>query len=197
VDLSFCPVCPDFLSPKAVILVDEAKQDRTIFWSRGELPTLDPKTVRVDCLKDVDMLYADGHEPLAAAVLARAARKMGLPVVLDAGTVREGVSELVSCCSDVISSVVFAPQLTGEQDPGQALRALAALGPTRVAMTFGRAGCLALVNGDIEHIPAFDVAVRDTTGAGDVFHAGYAFARAEGQSWRDCLFFGSAAAALK
>jgi sulfofructose kinase len=66
-----------------------------------------------------------------------------------------------------------------------------------VATTHGRAGCLALVDGRLEHVPAFAVPVLDTTGAGDVFHAGYAFARAKGHPWLACLEFGAATAALK
>ena len=197
VDFSLAPLQAGFASPKAVILVDQQAQERTIFWSRGNLPHLAPEMVRAEWLDGIDLLYADGHETAATAVLAREARRRGLPVVLDAGTVREGMAELVPLCSDVISSNIFAPALTGQSNPAAALRALAALGPERVAMTFGKAGCLALVDGEIEHVPAFAVPVRDTTGAGDVFHAGYAFARARGLPWRDCLVFGSATAAPK
>jgi sulfofructose kinase len=64
-------------------------------------------------------------------------------------------------------------------------------------MTFGEAGCLALAGDRLEHVPAFAVPVRDTTGAGDAFHAGYAVARAEKRGWREGLVFASAVAALK
>jgi sugar/nucleoside kinase (ribokinase family) len=104
---------------------------------------------------------------------------------------------LVTLCSDVISSRIFAPGLTGEADPVAAMRALARLGPERVAMTFGEAGCLALIGDRPEHVPAFAVPVQDTTGAGDAFHAGYAVARAENRGWREALVFASAVAALK
>jgi sugar/nucleoside kinase (ribokinase family) len=46
-------------------------------------------------------------------------------------------------------------------------------------------------------VPAFDVPVIDTTGAGDAFHAGYAFARAKGEDLGSCLEWGSAVAGLK
>ena len=39
--------------------------------------------------------------------------------------------------------------------------------------------------------------VKDTTGAGDAFHAGYAFALADGLEFRACLDWGSAVAGLK
>jgi len=197
VDLSHCWDVKGYSSPQAVVLVDAPREERRILWSRGDLPNLDPKMMDCDWLNDVDLLYLDSHEPFASAVLAKEAIRRGLPIVLDAGNVREGMADLVPLCSDVLSSTVFAPQLTGKQEPLAALRALAALGPAHVAMTFGKAGCLALWEGSAQHVPAFEVSVRDTTGAGDVFHAGYAFARATGRPWLDSLAFGSATAALK
>jgi sugar/nucleoside kinase (ribokinase family) len=197
VDLTLSPVHVGQRSPQAVILVDPAHEERTILWSRGSLPCLPAAKVSPAWLDGVDLLYVDSHEPAAAAALAREAGRRGLPVVLDAGTVREGMDQLVPLCTDVISSSIFAPTLTGEEKPAMALRALARLGPRRVAMTFGRAGCLALIEDRVVHVPAYAVPVRDTTGAGDVFHAGYAFARARGDSWRDSLDYGSAVAGLK
>jgi sulfofructose kinase len=199
VDCSLSYTAADHRSAQAVILVDRQRETRTIFWSRGTLPELSSDAVDPQWLDGCDLLYCDGHEPLAAVRLARAARRRGLPVVLDAGSVREGIRELVTCCTDVISSRGFAPALTGFEDALQAMCALRALGPERVAMTFGHAGVLALslTAEEAFHVPAYDVEVRDTTGAGDVFHAGYAFSRARGEPWHACLELGAAVAALK
>jgi sulfofructose kinase len=197
VDLGLTVTAPGHASPKAVILVDRRREHRTIFWSRGDLPQLTAADVDEAWLEGSDLLYCDGHEPEAAVHLARAARRSGLPVVLDAGSPRAGMRNLVRQCTDVISSAVFAPAVTGRAEPAAALRALRALGPDKVAMTFGQAGVLALAGDRIVHVPAFDAPVTDTTGAGDVFHAGYAWARADGRDWLACLEFGGAAAALK
>ena len=197
VDLRWAVTEPNHVSAKAVILADPQREERTIYWSRGDLPHLDPESVDERWLDETDLLYCDGHEAAAAARLAIAARRRGLPVLLDAGSVREGMRTLVRNCTDVISSSVFAPELTGCSQPAATLRALRDLGPVRVAMTFGQAGSLALVDDRVVHVPAFAVAVKDTTGAGDAFHAGYAWARAEQRGWLESLTFGSAVAALK
>jgi len=197
VDFSHSPVRCGQRSAKAVILVDEGTAERTILWSRGDLPELSPDEVDPQWLDGVDLLYCDGHENVAAARLATTARQRGLPVVLDAGSVRTGTRALVPLCTDVVAAPSFAVALTGQTQPLAALRCLAALGPEQVAITFGAAGCLALRENRPVHFPAFDVPVRDTTGAGDTFHAGYAHARARGLGWRDCFIFGSAVAALK
>lgn len=197
VDVSFCPSRPGHRSPLSVILVDPAAGTRTILWSRGSLPPLSPAEIDPAWLDGCRLLFLDSHEIAAAAALAGEARRRGLPVVLDGGTARPGAAALAALCTDVVSSRIFAPALTGCAEPAAALRALARLGPARVAMTFGAAGCLALEAGRIVHVPAFEVPVLDTTGAGDVFHAGYAFALLRGRPWLEALAYGAAAAALK
>jgi sugar/nucleoside kinase (ribokinase family) len=97
----------------------------------------------------------------------------------------------------VIASPAFLQEFAAATNTRARLAELAAAGPEYVGLTCGSAGCLALVGEAIQHVPAFRVPVRDTTGAGDAFHAGYAFARARGDDWLDCLEFGSAVAALK
>ncbi len=199
VDVSHSVTARGHRSPQAVILADPRTEQRTIFWTRGGLPALDPATMDPAWLDGCDLLYCDGHDPIAAARLAAEASSRGLPVVLDAGSVRAGAAELVASCSDVISSRGFAPTLTGIAEPLAAMRGLRDRGPRRVAMTFGEAGVVALDEdgGSPFHLPAYVVDVRDTTGAGDAFHAGYAFARARGESWPDALEMGAAIAALK
>ncbi len=199
VDLSLSVKALGHRSPQAVILVEPRREHRTIFWTRGTLPALEPSAMDLGWLDHCDLLYCDGHDPLAAARLAAAARERGLPVVLDAGSVRPGTGTLVASCSDVISSRGFAPALTGQERPLRALEHLRRLGPRRVAMTFGEAGVVALgeSSGEPFHVPAFATEVLDTTGAGDAFHAGYAFARARDETWSEALALGAAVAALK
>jgi sulfofructose kinase len=196
VDFSLSPILKEYDCAKAVILVQPDTGHRTIFWSRGGLPRLEADLWQDFWLDGIDLLYLDGHEPGISLVAARKARDLGIPVVLDAGTVRDGSEELVPLCTDVISSSVFATSLAGLEDPLEALRDLQSRGPSRVAMTFGVDGVLALHDHPFR-VPSFQVATVDTTGAGDVFHAGYAYALSRGDDFRSSLVFGSATAALK
>ncbi len=197
VDTSLSSVAKGYESAKAVILVNPDNGDRTIFWTRGDLPALAPADMDGQWLQGADLFYTDGHDAPAATILAGQARAMSIPVVMDAGSVREGSAALVRQVSDAISSEGFAPDLTGCALPVAALQELRRRGPARVAMTFGRRGALALDQERVIHVPAFDVAVVDSTGAGDAFHAGYAYGRVTGLGFRSCLEYGAAVAALK
>lgn len=100
--------------------------------------------------------------------------------------------------SVVKADAAEAEAITGERDPEAAARALAALGPAEVIVTFGPEGSLIYAGGMAAHIPAFPIAaVVDPTGAGDTYLAAYLAARLEGKQPRDAALFGAAAASLK
>lgn len=196
VDLSLCVAAPGARSPLAVSLVDPVTGSRRILWDRGDLRHLRPDEVDPAWLDDRGLLLCDTHEPEAALVLAAAAAARGLPAVLDAGTPRPGAAALAAACSDVIAATGFARALSGEQDPRRALAALLARGPVRVATTCGEHGALGLDRDGFRHAPAYDVAAVDTTGAGDAFHAGYAWGLLRGEDFAGALDCGAAVAAL-
>jgi sugar/nucleoside kinase (ribokinase family) len=72
------------------------------------------------------------------------------------------------------------------------------LGPPVVVVTEGEHGCWCASPQGTFHLPAFPApAVVDTTGAGDVFHGAFLYARARGQEVREALRLAAATAALK
>ena len=73
----------------------------------------------------------------------------------------------------------------------------AAAGSLLVAATLGSNGVLAYVRGHYVHSPAFTVECRDTTGAGDAFHAGFIYGLLSGFSIEETLRFANAVAGLK
>jgi ribokinase len=74
--------------------------------------------------------------------------------------------------------------------------ALRALGPAAIILKLGDQGCFYHDDGGSWHTPAFPVAARDTTAAGDTFNAALAVALAEGQPTDRALLFANAAAAV-
>ena len=69
--------------------------------------------------------------------------------------------------------------------------------PGFLCATLGREGAVALVDGSILQVKGFEINVVDTTGAGDVFHAGFIYGLLQNWEVREILRFANAVAALK
>jgi ribokinase len=71
-------------------------------------------------------------------------------------------------------------------------RELRRLGVRNVVTTLGREGAMILTDTLNMHVPAIEVEVTDTTGAGDAFNSGFAMALAEGRDLVEAVRFGVA-----
>jgi sugar/nucleoside kinase (ribokinase family) len=95
-----------------------------------------------------------------------------------------------------IVSRQFAEKHFGTRSVREALRGLVASGARMGVVTIGSQGALARLGEREIESPAFRVEARDTTGAGDVFHAAFAWALLEGLAPERVLAAANAAAAL-
>lgn len=85
--------------------------------------------------------------------------------------------------------------MTGQDDPEAAAKALLALGPTTVVVTLGAAGSLVATADTAVRLPALEVEVRDTTGCGDAYCAGFITALVHDQDVETAARWGTATAA--
>jgi ribokinase len=143
------------------------------------------------------------HATVAAA--ARLAKASGATVVLNPAPVPpEGVlpADLLSHTDILVPNQIEAEMLTGMpvKDLAGAVaaaRRLQELGPRHVIVTLGALGALLLDDaGRAVTIPAFEVAVEDTTAAGDAFCGALVAALASGEALSDALVWGAAGGAL-
>ena len=198
VDFSFLSVLSGYSSQFAFIAVSENQGERTIFWHRGSVPHLKKEAVDLSPFTKARILHLDGLMMDASLEAVRQARSMGLTVVLDAGTMREGSLDLASRVDVLIASARFADPLVGrEGGPEKALDALCRLGPKTVVVTLGARGSLGWDGENTLVQRAFPVRAVDTTGAGDVYHGGYIYGLLQHWPTADCMRFASAVAALK
>src|SRR4051794_16816123 len=84
--------------------------------------------------------------------------------------------------------------LTGDHTPSGGLRALERAGVGRAVVKAGADGAYVLTGGDLVHVPALEVDVVDTTGAGDSFCGGVAAGLAAGLETVDAVALGVSAA---
>ena len=170
---------------------------RSVAWTRGNLAEVMPDEVDMELVRHAKLLHLDGHNPQAALAAAREARKCGVTVCLDAGTLRSGIPELLPFVNVLIASEAFARQYSGENDLDKAIFKLAETGADVVGVTMGELGSMTLENGRILRCPAFRITPVDTTGAGDVYHTGFEVRYLETRDLMECMRFGSAVSSLK
>jgi sugar/nucleoside kinase (ribokinase family) len=91
---------------------------------------------------------------------------------------------------------VAARELTGESEPEKIADDLLATGPQLVAITQGAEGCLIATRQEKVRVPAFQVKVVDTTGAGDAFMGGLSYGLLQGWDLQRLGIFANACAAL-
>ena len=198
VDVSCLKITPDYTSQFAFIAVTQGSGKRTILWHRGSVPHLMPDDVDIGSFPRARVLHIDGLMIEASIEAARQANELGMIVVMDGGTMRQGSKKLLQLIDIIIASESFAIPLVGLEAPVEsALHALRDLGPSQVVITSGEKGSIGLNDQGIFHEEAFPVKAVDTTGAGDVYHGAYIYGTLQGWEMDRCMRFASATAALK
>ena len=182
--------------PISLVLVDSEGEKTVVTRRERKLDNLSPQ-LPYDLPSDIDAVLVDNQLPLFVAPIAAAARKRQIPVVIDFDRITSVDDPLLKLGTHVIASSEALRGSTGTDDLGRGLAIVAKSCPAVLAVTDGPNGVYWLHQGVLQHAAAFPVRVVDSLAAGDVFHAGFAFALVEGCGLRSALRFASAAAALK
>jgi sulfofructose kinase len=189
---------PHCSSQLSYILVDSRSGERTILWKRDPRLTLRTKYLRQEWVTRSKILLVDGHDTAAAAQAARWARSAGIPVVADVDNIYPGIEVLLENTDYLFATGAFPFRffrrhlLFEKSLPSLARR----FGCKVVGVTLGRLGALAWDGERFHYSRGYCVDAVDTTGAGDVFHAGIVHGVLQGWPLNEILEFSCAAAAL-
>ena len=183
-------------SLQSFILVDQTGE-RTVLWKRDPRLTLLPEELEREWIVNARVLHLDGHDTAAAALAAHWARAAGIPVVADLDDLYSGYEALLPNIDFLITSRDIPARLTGDPDLRGSLPEVQRRYACRLsAATLGQEGVLAWDGKRFHYAPAYRVDAVDTTGAGDIFHAGFIYAFLQGWPLQRQLEFACAAAAL-
>ena len=182
---------------------------RTMNTYLGASQFLPPAALDEAAIASAKILYLEGYlwdpeEPRAAMRRAIAAAKgAGRKVAFtlsDAFVISRHGDDFRKLLAAGEIDILFANHvelaaLTGEDDFEAGLAALASQVPLLV-VTCGADGAVALANGERARVSAVPIAkVVDTTGAGDLFAAGFLAGHVAGRPLDECLTMGAVAAA--
>jgi sugar/nucleoside kinase (ribokinase family) len=182
-------------SAKSLILVDRYGE-RTVLCRRDERLIIRPEELDRDWIVSARALHVDGYDTAAATLAAGWARAAGIPVVADLDELYPGVEQLIENIDYLIVSRDFPCRLMEESDLQSALRKMRSrYGCLLTAATLGPDGVLAWDGNRFHYNAAYSVPVVDTTGAGDIFHAGFIYGLLKNWNIERQLDFACAAAA--
>jgi sulfofructose kinase len=183
-------------SSVSAVLVDNTGERMIVNYLDGSMDA-DPEWLHAYAPLDVGAILTDTRWPEGALLGLNLAKRNDLPAILDADLPVPADGELVRAATHVAFSASGLADFSGIDDVETALRAVDEQTEAWCCVTLGSRGTLVIEDGQLASLPAFDVTVRDTLGAGDVWHGAFALALAEEKPIGEATKFASAAAALK
>ena len=195
VDVSAMELDPRRATPVASLHVDARTGHRTAVL--GGDPAIPPPSIPAGLIENASVLHLDARHPKSCMDAAKRARSSGVAVSLDVGSPREGGLDLLEWVDHLVVAERFARFASGQDHVEDMLRSLWRSNFEALVITRGEQGSV----GRDRATPRvscgrFDVQVVDTTGAGDVYHAGYILGHIEGWGLARRMEFAAAAAAL-
>jgi sugar/nucleoside kinase (ribokinase family) len=183
----------------AVIIIEQFSGERTILWYHDDGTRIAPDELKREMITRARVLHLDGFDTQAAKQAAIWAREAGMPVTIDLDTMYPGIDELLPHVDCLITSQGLANELAGTMDERQALKNLhERYGCYLVSMTQGSRGALAYVEDTFIASSAFrPPVIKDTTGAGDAFRAGFIYGLCKGFTIEETMRAANAVAALQ
>ncbi len=197
IDVSDLVVDPRAHTRITVGLIERTTGRRTLIRGVPPLARLTPEEVPVAAVLAGRILHLDGYEGPAAVRAARLAREAGVPVSLDAEDATECREELFALTDILVVARALGEQLTGCSEVPAILDRLETVGPSIVGLTLAAEGAIVRYRAQTVHVPAFQVNVTDTTGAGDVFHGAFLAGLLWGWPLSEIMRLANAVAALK
>lgn len=196
IDCTACPRVPGLATALSAIFID-ARGDRTIVTYRDErvatvIPA-DPDAL----VGNFDIVLADNRYPDFVAPICAAARRRGVPLVVDGDRPTVEDDPLFAMATHLIFSSECLRETTGVADLAEGLLRIAKRTDAFLAVSNGPDDIVFLHGGKPQRLSVFRIRAVDTLAAGDAFHGGFVEALAEGKSEVAAMRFGSAVAAIK
>jgi len=172
--------------PVSSIMVYRSSGERTVVSANaavfsGQLSPFDARRLR-----DFSILLVDGHYMPLCIAAASEARERRIPVVMDSGSWKEGMGELLPLVDVAICSDDYRPP--GCRGTKDVLEFLAAQNIRQVAVTGGASPILLVDQGKRGRVAVERVRSVDTLGAGDILHGAFCFHACQpGTTFRDAL----------
>lgn len=159
--------------PVSSIIVTEPTGDRSVISINATKSQVDSQTINYDILTSVSIVLLDGHQIAASKEIAPLAHSKNIPIVLDGGSWKPGLEEILPFVEWAVCSDNFHPPDCDNSE--QVFAYLSAAGISHIAITRGEKSILYLSNGSYGTVEVPQIQATDTLGAGDIFHGAFCY----------------------
>lgn len=175
----------DEVPPVSAVAVRDGTGERSVVSRSAAGRVSTPPDSLPDVIAGAEVVLLDGHYPELALAAARLAADAGAPVLLDGGSWKPVLDDLLPLVDFAVCSADF--RVPGTDTPEEQGPALVARGVDAVAVTRGASPVLCWPpRGKRVGVSVPPVDAVDTLGAGDVLHGAVAHAM-RSSAWREQL----------
>ena len=157
--------------PVSSIIVTEGTGERSVISINATKSQVDSQAINPDILTVVNIVLIDGHQIPASQEIAQLAKLKNIPIVLDGGSWKPGLEEILPFIEWAVCSDNFYPPNCYNSD--EVFAYLLAAGIPNIAITRGEKPILYLSNGTYGNLEVPQIQATDTLGAGDIFHGAF------------------------
>lgn len=198
VDTGHVRIIPGGRTPEAYVFVTKDTGHRTILYEKNALPRIRITDIPDRLLTSARVVLLDPETTYLIGELRRALPD-GARLVYDAERWREGMAEVMAAVDYFIPGAEFLDDsrlgLTATTRLEKARELQGRIGG-KLIVTLGEQGALFMDRDRPYRMPAPEVPVRDTVGAGDNFHAAFALAVSRGEALPSAVALAVAVASL-
>lgn len=185
----------------SVVISDRETNGRCFVWQESACPPLTleevhSETIRARYLQNTRLLYICHTDSVTMAAV-NIAKSAGAKIIIDADHYEDTLPAAMEKLDIFIGSEFVYEALFGSQSYEKSCKSLLAQGVSIAIFTLGSKGCVGMDKNGYFEVPACEVPVADTVGAGDVFHGAFAAAWLQGWGAKKAAAFSCAVSAIK
>lgn len=198
VDISASKIIPGVANQSAVIIVDQKHFTRNVFTQKDSKLDIHPGDFQQKDYTKGKILYLGARNVEEIKSFAKIARAKECVIAVDLDQADSAAEDLLSSISILFCPKSYLDQFVPEDSVQSKMRLLHEKHSLDlICCTMGAQGSVAYDGRHFVQREAYKINVTDTTGAGDVFQAGFLYYLLQNKPIDQCLDFGNAAAALK
>lgn len=129
------------------------------------------RAISAEILNEIDVVLIDGHQIPVSLAIAEIAQSKQIPVVIDGGSWKPGLEQILPLTDYAICSANFYPPEC--RSVSDVFDFLQARGISQIAVTNGEQPIQCLERGQTYSVAVPSVKAVDTLGAGDIFHGAF------------------------